>query len=201
MDLWQGLSLAMMGGSTLLSALGEDSQADMYESVGEYNAAIGEQRADMARIRARWENENIAVVRSQGEIKKRILTKEYELGASDIRTVKGISSQSPTVIAMIEEATREYLYDLALVDWETELSVIDSQRQSWMYQAEAAAEGAGAEYDQWAASAQASQARRSSTGSLLTGAAQGLYAAGSMGLFSSGKTTTASKPSYVWRNP
>lgn len=166
------LALMFMMGSKGVSLLQQSAQSEINASTGAYNASLLRSKSNVAEVQQQWAYHNMKVIKQQGEVKKRQLTKEYERTASDIRTVKGISSTSPTILAIIEESAQEYLYDMALTDWDTELQVTGEERTAWSKGIEALQYENEADYQEKLQQMQSSQSKYNKYSSLLTGGAK-----------------------------
>jgi hypothetical protein len=166
------LAMAMQLASSGVSALSTLTQGQVDQYTGAYNAGILNYRAQLALVQQKWAFANMDVIRQQAEIKKRALTKEYKKIVGDIRTVKGITSTSPTILAAIEDSAKEYLYDLALVDWDAELQAIGEARAGWAKGVEAEGYKYDAKYQRYMGEVKRRSSYAKAGASLLLGGAQ-----------------------------
>lgn len=191
---YKQLALMFMMGSKGVSALSDSAQAGADKATGTYNAGVLSNRANLSKVQQQWAYYNMDVIRKQGEIKKRQLTEGFKKTRSDIKTTKGISSTSPTIIAIIEESAQEYLYDLALVDWDTDLQVLSEERTAWAKGVEAESHKQDAKWQEYVARVNSRQSSANKWGSLLTSGAQMFSMIGGM----SGPTPTPTPtPTYA----
>lgn len=174
------LALMFMMGSKGISALSDSAQAKADLSTGTYNRNILNNRAYTSKIQQQWAYYNMEVIKEQAKIKKRQLKKEFARQKSDIRTTKGISSTSPTLLAIIEESAQEYLYDRALIDWDAELQILSEKRSAWAKGMEAESNKQDAKWQEYISKINTRRNSSNTWGSLLTGGTEMFSMLGNM---------------------
>jgi hypothetical protein len=161
------IAMAIAAATTAVSYAQQSSQQ---KKMGEYNRQVAENQAKQARIEQEWSEYNMRLKQQQSDIKARRLTEDTARRVAAIRTAKGIDSASPSLLIMEQEAVSDYLYDSALLQWDTDIEKKNIKREAYKYGYQAETLESEGAFASWQGTALSRNSNTKAIGSLLSGA-------------------------------